>query len=190
MDVSGSRVKLALVDSDDVLVDCATVINKLLNAAGSEASVQDYKIYNFPHYHGLTNDDLKKLVDNDRSFLKMDLLPKASEAIELLRSSGFEIRLITSRGAFDDAEEQTLEFYNSKGIIFDSIDVVNPVINSKSDVYKKYLGSNVDAYLFDDSLSNLTDAEENGVVPVCISQPWNGSKGFYSIFDAVQSIIG
>lgn len=185
---------IALVDSDDVLVSCAPLMNALLNQIGGQASVEDYTSYDFPSFHGLTNNEMKAAVDADKTFLKMELLPKAREAMKLLKDNGYEVRIITSRGAFKDALSLTLQYYLKQDVLFDSIDIVDPRIEKKSDIYSKYLRDGVTTILFDDSIANLEDALSVNVKPLCIRQPWNEQDPlkvdrFDSFYDAVTSLL-
>ncbi|MGR5365816.1 hypothetical protein [Photobacterium damselae] len=188
-----------ILDIDDVMVDCSGLLCKHFNTIGSQAKVEDYKEFNFPQYHGLTLEDLTRVINEEDVFLNVSLFSGVKDAINKLIANGYGVHLVTSRGAYEDAYEKTLKFLFDSRINFDTLSVVDSTCEKKSSAYKHLIDISNEIFIIDDNLDNLIDAHEHDICAVCIDRPWNANcpshldSGnlwrFKSLPDAVDAIL-
>ena len=165
--------KRIILDFDDVVVDCAGLLNKQMNLVGNQSPISSYVTYNFPFYHGLDQKDLKQIIDEKDVFTHVEVFDGAVDAIHRLIVGGYEIHIVTSRGAFDDAYNKTKSYLEKHGISFTTLSIVDSRFEKKSDHYKHLISGSSEIYIIDDRIDNLLDAQEYDVFGICINQPWN-----------------
>ncbi|CAH7359742.1 conserved hypothetical protein [Vibrio chagasii] len=164
-----------LVDLDDVTAHFGEYISSRLSMrSGVKCGIEDYLTYEFNKYHDLGYDDFIDEVIISEAFRVIQPISGSIEALAKFRELGYKVRIVTSRGAFKNALKDTTNWLNLHGATYDSIDVVNPNVESKSDIYRKYKHEGI-AALIDDASHNLYDALATGYVSqaICITKPWN-----------------
>lgn len=196
---SGVNSKNAIIDLDDVLVDCAGLLCEHFNKIGNHACVDNYREYNFPMYHGLTQEDLISVINDEDVFSNVVMFSGVVDAINKLVANGYGIHFVTSRGAFNDAYEKTHKFLSERSVYFDTLSIVNSTIEKKSSAYKHLIDKSNEILIIDDNLGNLIDAHEHGVCGICIKRPWNTEPNYDfgdspllycdSFCDAVEAIL-
>lgn len=169
--------KRILIDFDDCIGDFAPFICSYMNVVGKKSDIAEYKTYEFNLYHGMTNDQFIESVINSRAFKLLQPRIDAIRGLQLLKLKGYEIIIVTARGMFERAFEDTKEWLDTYGAPYDELRIVDPSKEKKSDVYLEY-GLESIAGLVDDALHNLKDASEVGVIPLCINRPWNEDASF------------
>lgn len=165
--------KAIICDLDDVIGDFAIPMNKLMNkASGVELAVTDYLTYDYYSRHGLTREDFLNIVIDNDVFLNMPVKPGAREGLQLLIDKGYEIHIVTARGAFKYAYELTKVWLDSNDIPYTTLHVVDTKVTPKSEVYRNIEGA---ACLLDDAPYNIVDAlnSDLNIIPIVINQPWN-----------------
>lgn len=169
------RGKTLLCDLDDVLGQFAEYISSRLSArTGIKKTIDDYLTYEFNKYHDASYEEFLDEIVCSEAFLRIQPTDGAVEALRILKELGYTIRIVTARGAFKNSAYDTMRWLKHLTSDFDSLDVVNPEKESKSDVYAKYAHEGI-ASIIDDAAHNLYDAVESGIVerPICITRPWN-----------------
>ncbi|MDK9790689.1 hypothetical protein [Vibrio sp. D431a] len=167
--------KTILCDLDDVIGAFGEYISSRLSArTGIKKTIEDYLTYEFNKYHEASYEDFLDEVVCSEAFKRIQPTDGALEGLRILKELGYTIRIVTARGAFVNSYQETLSWLKYHTPHFDSLDVVDPSKESKSDIYKKYADEGI-ASLIDDATHNLVDAIESGIVyrPVCITRPWN-----------------
>ena len=195
----GVTVKNVIIDIDDVLVDCAGLLCDHFNQIGKQSSVDKYSEYNFPAYHGLTLEDLARVINEENVYQNVRLFDGVVDAINKLSANGYGIHLVTSRGAFEDAYNKTYEYLTENAVFFDTLSVIDSRIEKKSSAYKHLISESNELLIIDDNIDNLVDAYEHGVLGICVSQPWNKLPAydfkdsplwyFETFVDAVDAVI-
>ncbi len=166
------RDQWLLIDLDDVLADFAEYICDLMNRHGSQCTKDDYKSYEFSHFHGLEHQDMCSLIHTEQVYSNLKPKEGVIEALSRLADIGIKVAIVTSRGAFEGAHRQTEAWLDEHGAKYKQLKVVNPTIEQKSDYYLSLGVENIIG-LVDDAEHNLRDAENVGIRSIKINQPWN-----------------
>jgi len=143
-----------LVDLDDVIGQFGEYIASRLSVrTGIKKTVDDYHTYEFHKYHD--NASHETFIDEviiSEAFRVIQPIWGSIEALRMLKKLGYTIRIVTSRGAFPDAKKDTTNWLKLHGATFDSIDVVNPAVEKKSDIYQKYAQAGSKSAIFSNPL--------------------------------------
>ena len=188
--------KVVILDLDDVIVDCAGLLNVHMNKRGSFSSVNEYREYNFPIYHDLGFDDMKDIIDSEDVYSNVRLISGAKDAVNKLVANGYDVNITTSRGAFDDAYNKTQNYLRKNGVNYTVLNVVDHRCEKKSDFYRHLVDESTEIFLVDDNVDNLLDAERHDVMAICVDKPWNIGKverhhinHYPSLVDVVEQLI-
>lgn len=175
--VPDSAEQWLLIDCDDVMGDFASYICNAMNKIGQRAKKDDYKEYRFGVYHELDHEQFVNCIKDSDAFLQLTPFEGVKEALTIIKAKGYKIAVVTARGMFEHAYEETAEWLKKHDLVYDRLYVVHPKLDTKSEIAHQ-LGIDEVAGLIDDAEHNLVDAMNNDISAIRIEQPWNTNSNY------------
>lgn len=172
------------IDLDDVVADSGVAMIEMHNKKhGTHFKKNDFRGYFFEETWGITREERNKEVDE---FFATDQLKKISpmagslKAIEMLKTLGHELYIVTGRGD-KDVEQTELWIEGHFPRVF--ADVHYATSRKKSEICKE-VGVEV---LIDDNPDIALDCANAGIRVLIFDQPWNRRLEFPKNVERVYS---
>jgi len=191
----GRNHRHVLVDIDGVLASLEVLRETLNLDTGRELSSGDWNTYDLTSLYGISYEKIFDAFSRHDVIRRAAPLPGAQQALALLKKD-YTVHIVTHRGWHPEGLPDTRDWLAKHGMTYDTLTVVE-FGKEKSEVYRG-LAPKFEAF-FEDSLANLADAEQSGLVnmPIVIDQPWNqhcgnkyrkGASRFQSLLQATHHI--
>ena len=167
-------IKTAGLDLDEVILNFNQIaierFNEKYNANFSKSSIQDFDWYR--NLYNLSADQFYRDIIELKLFEDARPLEGSIEAIELLKSKGTHVSIVTSRGFHPEAKAITAKWLERNKVKFDRLEIVGHN-RSKS----CYFSHPVDIFV-DDHIKNHEDMIRSGLSKknVVIANKWNDVK--------------
>jgi 5'(3')-deoxyribonucleotidase len=168
----GESSPYVVFDLDDVLANLREqLMNMLRLRTGRDIHWRDWRNYKLDGLYGVSVEQILRWVMEEGVLEAAALERKAKEAIEVARSAGYRIAVITARAWHPRGEVLTWQWLERHTLRVDELHLV-PVFGNKSEILKR-LG--LVEYFIDDHLGHLYPARELAQVHrvYLLDRPWN-----------------
>jgi 5'(3')-deoxyribonucleotidase len=168
----GESSPYVVFDLDDVLANLREqLMNMLRLRTGRDIHWRDWRSYKLDGLYGVSVEQILRWVMEEGVLEAAALERKAREAIEVARSAGYRIAVITARAWHPRGEVLTWQWLERHTLRVDELHLV-PVFGNKSEILKR-LG--LVEYFIDDHLGHLYPARELAQVHrvYLLDRPWN-----------------
>ena len=186
-------MRVAAIDIDDTLANLRDPLMRALNEyTGKDIHWEDWDVYDLSHIYGMTVADFKACL------IESDVLREAKPMVDSINfcqhliDNNYLVLMVTARGWHPQAEELTKQWLEEFNVPYHDL-YITKHNESKYKAIEKY---GVIDLAVDDSIKNITDYKESGMVrhPVLFHHPWNKNhehdKIIHNIMQAVEYVEG
>ena len=168
--------RVAVVDVDDVLFPCTQIIlNKLNQEHNRQVSLDDLKGFHvLSHFPEIGKDfqDLIAYLISGHDYMNVPgVYDYAKPVLDLLRSRGFYIAIVSSRGFHPEGYRNTFNYFKKYSLPFDSLATVG-MGSSKIDFVYDHISSDIHLVI-DDNAQVIDESLESDAFVIKTKRAWN-----------------
>ncbi len=170
------------IDIDDVIADLSEVLHPCLSKRYSNITpVDQWSDFNLAKMFGFNYRSFLEHIIEDNLLLTANPIAGSVQALKMIKDSGAQIVLITSRGYHPNAMEVTKQWLDMHDIPYDDLIIVQEGETKAQASVNKY--PNGFQYMIDDNVFNLKHMKDANLTrkTVLIDRPWNQSEYDYKI---------